>query len=269
MNNEKTKEAWRLLGYCGDDLQAMVQNVETCLARWWDGPPANPDDVRGWTSDVHLYGMAVFAMGSMGYSLLPAPLDDWREVGRRVVAASLYYFFGPWRNSFQCFGERYDRVKGRAELDWSSSYREGLAVASALSDWRSVDLLMSWPGPDLPFDEGMDDRTHEDNAYQIWLASCVRGDRPGALLQRSRIELGTRKRPKMLLAAAEEILASDKDGFGRALEGYLHYYLKHELRTNRPDFAVCADATVLWHLARRRKIGGVLPPEVAILIPTP
>ena len=75
--------------------------------------------------------MVVFAMGWMGYDAFPPPLNDWREVGRRVVKVSLYYLLGVWRERFQLIGEEYDRARARAELWWIDCFRGGLAVALA------------------------------------------------------------------------------------------------------------------------------------------
>jgi hypothetical protein len=35
----------------------------------------------------------------LGYTIPHPPLDDWRAAGRQVVAASLHYLFGAWRDS--------------------------------------------------------------------------------------------------------------------------------------------------------------------------
>lgn len=263
--------AWQALEFARDDMDAIGRNMTLAYGSWWTGPPASPDEVETWASDACREGMCVFAMGSIGYNGFGSPLNDWREVGRRVVAAVVHYFFGPWRDRFEFFGQELDREKARAELAWSSYYREGLAVAMSLSDWASADRLLEWPGADLRFDEGMDDRTREDNAYQIWLASRLRGESVAAAVpQRDLIESGSRRRPKMLLAAAEALLDGDATALGEALTMYLRQYRKQEMRPNRVDFGVCIDATILWHLARRRGLGEIsLPSDVMILIARP
>ncbi len=84
------------------------------------------------------------------------------------------------------------------------------------------------------------------------------------------IEGGTRRRPKMLLAAADALLAGDAEKLASALEVYLRHYRKNELELNRPDFGVCIDATVLWHFARRKGLGEIhLPDDLIILIARP
>jgi len=188
-----------------------------------------------------------------------------------LVAAVVHYFFGAWRERFHFLTQELDRASARAELPWRDNYRSGLAVALSLSDWSSADQLLQWPGPDLPWDEGTDDRTDEDNAYQIWLAVMLRGEPAHAVTpQRAMIERGTRRRPKMLLAAADALLAGDSAGLSKALSTYLQHYRKREMRPNRIDFGVCLDATAVWHSARRRDMGEVpLLGELMILIARP
>ena len=140
-----------------------------------------------------------------------------------------------------------------------------------MSDWPSVDRLLQWPAPDLRFDEGADERTPEDNAYQIWFASRLRGE-PSEVstAERNVIEVGIRRRPRMLLAAADSLLADDAVGLSAALTAYLRHYRQREIRINRVDFGVCLDATILWHLARRRSLGSVqIPEELLIMIARP
>jgi hypothetical protein len=141
-------------------------------------------------------------------------------------------------------------------------------MAVSLSDWKSVDKLLAWPGPDLKDDEGLDDRTKQDNLYQIWLAARLRGEPEDALAAvRRPIERGTRRRPKMLLAAADALFAGDAVGLSKALQKYLMHYRKNEFETRQVDLAICADANVLWHLARRRKLEEIeLPADLALFI---
>lgn len=310
MNKHRSTPAWEILGFSRDDLDAIAANMVASF-KWWSGPPMSSDDVESWVSDATREGIAVFAMGSMGYPIAEPPLNDWQEVGRRVLAAVAHYFFGSWREHFRYFAEEFDSAKARAELGWSSQYREGLALAVSLGDWVTADRLLEWPGPDLRSDEGMDDRTQEDNAYQIWLALQLRGEStngnvqrkiaqrrprgiskddlyaaevlrkagsilPGtkaivaAVQQREIIARGSRRRPKMLLAAADALLKGDAGSLADGLGAYLRHYRQREMRPNRVDLGVCLDGTVLWHLAKRRGLGEVpLPEDLGILIAKP
>jgi len=199
--------------------------------------------------------MSVFAMGSLGYELNHPQLADWHAVGRRAVAAVVESFCGSWRKQFEWNSSEYDRKSSRAALPWISFYREGLTLAAALSDWKSVDRLLAWPGTDVKEDEGLDDRTPQDNLYQIWLAARLRGEPEAAVAkEHSRIEGSTRRRPKTLLAAADALLANDSVEFSKALQKYLRHYRKNEFDTRQIDLGICADANVLWHFARRRQL---------------
>ena len=275
-------------------MDAVARNMAASFS-WWSGPPTGADaDLDLWASDAAREGMAVFAMGSMGYYVPGLPAEDWRDVGRKLVEAMTYFFFGPWRDRFTYLGEQFNRERARAELPWIGCYREGLAVALSLGDWASADRLLEWPDSDLRFDEGSDDRTREDNAYQIWLALRLRGEQgnrvsaqrdvanrqlrregdlsaakalrqvktllpntdaiSAAVFQREAIARGSRRRPKMLLAAAEALLAGNPVEMSKALTAYLRHYRQREIRPNRVDFGVSLDGTILWHLARRRQL---------------
>jgi hypothetical protein len=260
---------WRALGFSAKELDAFVKSAIDTLDDWWEGPKSTSgDDMESWTFVATMWGLTVCALGSLEYDRKHPLLDDWHAVGRRAVAAAVKYFCGSWRKKFVRLDTEYDRASSRAALPWISYYREGLTMAASLGDWKSVDRLLAWPGPDLKNDEGLDDRTTQDNLYQIWLAARLRGEPEKAVAQeRSRIERGTRRRPKMLLAAADALFAHDPMGLSKALEKYLRHYRKNEFDTRQVDLAICADANVLWHLARRRKLEGVeLPADLALFV---
>jgi hypothetical protein len=264
-----TMPPWQALGFSAEKLDAYVKSAIDTLDRWWDGPETSSgDDMESWTFNSSMWGLTVFALGSLEYDRNHPLLDDWHKVGRRAVGAVVEYFCGRWRKKFVWNDSEYDKVSSRAALPWISYYREGLTMAASLGDWKSVDRLLAWPGPDLKDDEGLDDRTTQDNLYQIWLAANLRGDPEDAFAQqRSRIERGTRRRPKLLLAAADALLVGDSVGLSKALEKYLRHYRKNEFNTRQVDLAICADANVLWHFARRRKLKDVtLPAELALFI---
>src|SRR5689334_10480659 len=107
MTSRSENTIWKTLGFSQEDMAAIAGNLAN-TSEWYQGPPTSPDDVTGWAEDANREGMATFAMGSMGY-VLPKPLDDWRDVGRRMVSADVYYFFGAWRDQFTYFGEVLDR----------------------------------------------------------------------------------------------------------------------------------------------------------------
>lgn len=267
--------AWAQLGYSREDyLDKVAAIARKAIGLWMCDPPAGSDGLRidGWAFAVNTRGGAVFAMGSMGYTIPDPPLDDWRGAGRRVVAAALHYLFGAWRDSFEWHDdEPLDRARSRTKLPWIDMYRSGLPIALSLGDWESADKLLEWPGPDLRFDEGFDDLTEEDNAYHIWLASRLRGEPASASeAQLAAVVGGRRKRPKLAQAAAQALLDKDAAAFTKALTAHLRYHRQHDLDTKQLDTAICLEATALWHLARRQELGADEPPaELMILIPRP
>ncbi len=243
----------------------------------WELAPDAPESVKAWMFEIGTVGLQTFALGALGFTIQHPVLQDWREAGRKLVAAALYYFFGPWRERVLWNGKQLDRTQARALLPWISSYREALTIALALSDWTSVDRLLEWPGADLNDDEGYDDRTAEDNTYQIWLAMRLRGESGLEVdARRDLIAKRSRQRPKLLALAADALFAADREHFAETLADYLKYYRKREIdlrpnRNGRPvQYGMCLDGTVLWHLARRRGLGEIkLPHELTIMVARP
>lgn len=260
---------WKMLGFEQKFMDAVAKNMYASLDLWWSGPPSSPNDVDRWAFCAYSDAMIVFAMALVDYPMPNPPLNDHYEVARRLVSATVYYFFGSWRDKFKYL------LRGqiaRAKLAWIDGYRKGLSVALSLSDWSSADQLLQWPGPDLPIDEGSYDRTSQDNAYHIWLASRLRGEPESALSQqRVIVESSTRRRPKMLMAAADAMFANDSKEFAAALEKYLRHYKNREFELGGgTDFGFCIEAAILWHAARRR--GLELKPfsdDIDIFIPKP
>lgn len=285
MNSINPTPAWQLLGFEEELLRGVCRNLLVTQHLWWgkESLEDNPGQERETSptiwgvpaqereSVVTIWGISAFAMASMGYEQLPEPFNDCVEVGRRLVAITKNYLFGLWRDKFSFLNEEYDSAKARAELEWSSAYRQGLAVALSLGDWGSADEFLKWPGADLRRDEGLDDQTFEDNLYQIWFASRLREEPlEKSTTERKQIEAGKKLRPKMLMAATDALVAGDRIMLADYLTAYLKYYRQKMLRSNRPDSGVSLDATALWHLARRRNLGEVkIAEELMILVARP
>lgn len=191
-----------------------------------------------------------------------------------MVASCVYYFFGDWRRAFLYEGETYDWSRSRNSpwaFPWFDSYREGLALALCLGDESSTDHLLEWPGRDLCFDEGSSEMTRADNAYQIWLASRLRGESAEStadLLET--VVASKRKRPRLLATTAQALLAGDSAEFTRSLTAYLRHYRTNELDTRLIITAMSSEGTALWHLARRKGLDvGAIPEDLMLLIPRP
>lgn len=265
-------QKWKVLGFEQKFMEAVARNNDIILEQWWDGPPVSHDNVEHWASTTYSEAMIVFSMALIDYPMPNPPLNDYYEVARRLISTTVYYFFAAWRDQFKYLLEDYDRQSARSELPWIDGYRKGLSVALSLSDWESADKLVQWPGPDLPVDEGSYDRTTQDNAYHIWLASRLRGEPESAYSeQRAIVETSTRRRPKMLMTTADAMFANDSEGFAAALEKYLRHYRKNEfVVTGATDFGFCIEGAILWHSARRRGLElKQLPDDIDIFIPKP
>jgi hypothetical protein len=244
----------------------------------WELPPDAPEGVwSDWIFGVHVVASNTFALGALGVTIDHPVLQDWREAGRHLVAAALYYFFGPWRETSLWNGKLIDCKQARRELPWISYYRYSLTIALSLSDWVSADRLLEWPGPDLNDDEGLDDRTAEDNAYQIWLAMRLRGETGSEVdSRRDLIVRRSRQRPKLLALAADALFAAETEQFAKTLADYLKYYRKREIDLRPKPYGrlvrdgICLDGTILWHLSRRRGMGEIpLSEELMIMIARP
>jgi hypothetical protein len=265
---------WEALGYEKRDVDATAART-VALFKGWVQPPDDPDVVPGWMDSIYLVASCAFALGAMGYAIKHRVLGDWREAGRRLVAGALYYFFGPWREKF-LWDDEIDHERTR-RLAWIGEYRNALAITLSLGDWTSADRLLDWPGPDLNdgnwYDEGCDDRTPEDSAYYIWLAMRLRGESNREVdARRDLIARRSRQRPKLLALAADALFDSDSDRFAKTLSDYLKHYRMREIDLRptthvRPaQDGICLDGTILWHLARRRRMGEVLLSQVDMLV---
>ncbi len=224
-----------------------------------------------------IFGRDLFLLAWMGHPLPEPDLSDWRGMGRRIVSACLHYFFGDWRQSFLFYDDQgcgavpCELPRSRTRLGWIDAYCLGLALALCLGDEAATDRPLEWPGRDLGFDEGYWDRTRADNAYQIWLASRLRGEPAESTADLLEQALGSkRKRPKLLAATAQALLAGDSAGFTRSLASYLRYYRTSELNPRLLRTALSVEGTALWHLARRRRLEvGEIPENLMLMIPRP
>jgi hypothetical protein len=283
---KQTRETapWKALGFVQQDVDVRAEEVIS-MFKDWGSPPGSTGEVLDFVVadqfvfKVNLVASRTFAMGALGYTIEHSVLRDWREAGRQLVAANLYYFFGPWREKFRYFDDKVlNRKQARTELRWITHYRNALMVALSLSDWKSMDRLLEWPGPDLNDDAGMGENlTSEDNAYQIWLAMRLRGESGSEVdARRDLIARRSRQRPKLLTLAADALFAREPGQLAKTLADYLKYYRQREIGLGQDPGdrlvrdGISPDGTVLWHLARRRGLGEIkLPEELMLMIARP
>jgi len=287
----KADTPWQALGFVKQDVDSSVHTAISFF-KGWSSPLQSHEDVVPWKGQVdqwvfnlHMVVPNTFALGALGYTIEHPVLHDWREAGRQLVTADLYYYFDPWWEKVHWYEHSLtevsvkvvNREQVRAKLKWISNYREALPIAVSLGDWTSADRLLEWPGPDLKDDEGYDERTAEDNAYQVWLAMRLRGESGAEVdARRDLIARRSRQRPKLLALAADALLDGESDQLAKTLAEYLKFYQKREIDLRRDPGrrlvrqGICLDGTVLWHLARRRGLGEIkLPEELMIMIARP
>ena len=283
---------WKALGFVRKDVEASARTAISWFKNFdgFSAPPRSPDKVVDWAPvhkwlfDIDLIALNTFGLGALGHTIEHPVLRDWREAGRQQVGATLYFFFGPWRekvrwheHSFTSMSTKVlNRKQTRTKLKWIHCYRHALMIASSLSDWDSADRLLAWPGPDLK-EDGEFRFTAEDYAYQIWLAMRLRGESGSEVdARRDLIARRSRPRAKLLALAADALFAMDSKQFAKTLADQLEYYRKREIALHRDPGerlvwdGISFDGTVLWHLARRRGLGEIeLPKDLMIMIARP
>jgi hypothetical protein len=279
MNATDQWHLWESLGFSLGEVEASAKYLADLDKNWLESPPTGHGrEVERWVAPHLIYGRDVIVMGWMGPPVRDPDLSDWRGIGRRIVSTCLHYFFGDWRQNFLYYDDSgggavpCDLPTSRTSLlMWLDAYCLGLAVALCLGDEAATDRLLEWPGRDLKFDEGYWDRTRADNAYQIWVASPLVGEADKSTADLLEQALGSkRKRPKLLAATAQALLAGDSAGFTRSLTSYLRNYRTSELNPRLYRTAMSVEGTALWHLARRRglEVGGI-PEDLMLMIPRP
>jgi hypothetical protein len=278
MNATAQWHLWESLGFSLAEVEAGAKILADLDKDWLKSPPTGHGrEIERWVSPHVIFGKDLFLLGWMGHPVPEEDLNDWRGIGRRSVSACLHYFFGDWRQNFLYYDDEgygavpCDLPRSRTRLPWLDAYCLGLALALCLGDEAATDRLLEWPGRDLGFDEGYCDKTRADNAYQIWLASRLRGESAESTADLLEKALGSkRKRPKLLAATAQALLAGDSAGFTRSLTSYLRYYRTSELDPRRVTTAMSDEGTALWHLARRRGLEvGEIPADLMLMIPRP
>jgi hypothetical protein len=278
MNPTPPWHLWESLGFSVEKVEAGAKNlVDLDKDLLKPAPTGHGREVERWLSAYVIYGREVFLQGWMGHPVPEPDLSDWRGIGRRIVSTCLHYFFGDWRQNFLYYDDDgggavpCDLPRSRTRLSWLDAYCLGLALALCLGDEAATDRLLEWPGRDLGFDEGFRDKTRADNAYQIWLASRLRGEPEESTADLLEQALGSkRKRPKLLAPTAQALLAGDSAGFTRSLTACLRNYRTSELDPRLVRTAMSVEGTALWHLARRRGLEvGKIPEDLMLLIPRP
>lgn len=181
------------------------------------------------------------------------PWTDWRRYAIEAGVLAEHYFYGDWRESYRRFSYEtpMTREEARRKLPWIDAYRAGLLLALLVDDERGIDRVTSWPGGDLPADEGTFDLPAAYAQYHIHLARALRtGTASSGASFADLRRPGGRVRP--LAEAVDAALTGNAEAFGRALKEHLTGYRKSVFRLNRPDAIISIEGSILWHIARRR-----------------
>lgn len=178
------------------------------------------------------------------------PLGGVRPYAEKVVSIALDYFFGPWRDAYKSGRKTMNRAQCRKKLEWVKPYREGLLCALLLDDREATLRLADWPDTDVNKEDL--DYSPADIDYQIVLARHLKG-RPAAESEKliAGITAGSKRRPKLLLAALQAIQEGDAAAFGPDLTKYLQHFRKSEAELDELQRSVGMDASILWQVARQ------------------
>ena len=268
---------WESLGFSLGEVEAGAKNLADLNKDWLKSPPTgHGGEIDSWVSRHVIFGRDVFLLGWMGHPVPEEDLNDWRGIGRRIVSMCLHYFFGDWRQNFLYYDDQgygavpCDLPRSRTRLPWLDAYCLGLALALCLGDEAATDRLLEWPGRDLGFDEGYSDKTRADNAYQIWLASRLRGEpaemRPTCssrpLAQSGNARNCWQRRPRPCWRAIPP-------GSRAPSPPICGIIVTSELKPRLVTTAMSDEGTALWHLAMLGTRGGEIPADLMLMIPRP
>jgi hypothetical protein len=204
---------------------------------------------------------------ALAYYLLEDHQSAW-EHATAAVAQVEGYLFGGWRDCFadECAvpdaeapdGCRRERVLlGRAGcrrlLPWMAMWHTGLVWALSLGHQEAVARLAEYPGPDVTDEADAEvDFGPANKAAFLVLARVLRGDRTACGASETAIIHKVRKKkPRLLLAALDRIVAQDGVGFQKAWVECLRYHIQRELPKRGLDNKLALDATILYYTARR------------------
>ncbi len=185
---------------------------------------------------------------------------DAKTYAAECVKHGVEYFFGKWREEIPTDLKTRDAVWWRIHATWVTPFREALCWATALGDWKAVQLLAEYPAKETR--PGVD-ATREDAAACFALASLLRGSAPSdyeacfGVIQR-----GKKEKPKLVAGVVRALQARNADQFQKCLEAYLHYFRKSEFKKTSLDKLLCLDGTTLLNLGLHVGLAFSIPPEV-------
>jgi hypothetical protein len=135
-------------------------------------------------------------------------------------------------------------------------------MALFLDDGTAISRLLEWPDTDLPVDDGTMDLTAADNQVHIALALALRGEPKAKFAELAgRVETSKRKRAVTCWAAVQSMLDGDASAFETSFKELVAHYRKSGFETNCVESIVHMDGSILWHVARRRKLALPKLPE--------
>ncbi len=180
-----------------------------------------------------------------------------------IPRETVEYFFGKWQErhigTFYAKPDDWDNPiwgpvgPDRAKddlLNWLDRYRAGLMWALVLDAEPELIAMLEWGIPTRKLDSMPGDWTVEDNFVWFVISAFLRGEGLNRYPDlRDKIAGSSRKNPKILLGVAEAI---DAGNAGLVTKGIKELLKRHIRTVQTHPKQVSLDATILWHVARRR-----------------
>lgn len=186
--------------------------------------------------------------------------SEAKRYAEKCVKHALEYCYGAWRGRILTDLKTLDSVWWRIHATWVTPFREALCWATALGDWKAVQLLAEYPAKETR--PGVD-ATREDAAACFALASLLRGSaRSDYETCFGTIQKGKKEKPKLIADVVRALQAKNADQFQKCLEAYLRYFRKSEFKKTSLDKLLCLDGTTLLNLGLHMGLGFSIPPEV-------
>lgn len=269
---------WKKIGYqeefCADVLKGTRDGIEQSDIELPLNSPKTGTSARLFRL---VYPTVISVFRHLEVRVPKDDLSDWEYRVREIPSFAVQYFHGPWRDGFvnwdgptgePLYGSPHltrgplTVVQCRQQLEWIDILRYGLLWSLFFDDESNLSKLIVWPDTDLREDEGIDDLTKADCDYYILLCKWLRGEMidPKGPINKSICE-ASKKRPKLLLAVLEATIKDDSVAYGKAMLESLRHYQKVDFHTRAIHRSISMEATILWHIARRRCLTQPALPE--------
>lgn len=191
------------------------------------------------------------------------PINGSSAFVNRGVDRSIEYFFGDWWVPDESDAKALDKSRPDRALQWFGVLPNALFLCALTGRWDDAAKICSWIDSSIQLEYQFELTDYEHQMLYLCIVSSLRPEPlEGVEKMLEFVKKAKAKRPRLLCAVWEAVVARDQKAFDKALKQSVTHFLKvHAENVPNVCFWVALDESLLWLIAERNGLTFPVLPE--------